>query len=133
MNRGYQRGFLKVASRSYLRQLRLDLLPGVPEDLDGGLGHLVILHLQALQQGLVRLGRVEGGGMGERQHLRGEREVRSSYVRAHTHTTFTKYTKRTRTQTCTHTSICKDKHRQTYANTTCICTTSFDEVYNTVV
>ena len=57
------------AVRSDVRQLRLDLVPGVPEDLDGRLGHLVVLHLEALQQGLVRLGRVEGGGVGERQHL----------------------------------------------------------------
>lgn len=55
--------------RSYLLQLRLDLLPCVPEYLDGCLGHLFILHLQTLKQGLVGLRRVECCGVGERQHL----------------------------------------------------------------
>lgn len=54
-----------IPLRSDLLQLRLDLLSRVPEDLDGGLGHLVVLHLQTLEQGLVGLRRVERSGVSE--------------------------------------------------------------------
>lgn len=55
--------------RSYLLQLRLNLLPSVPEYLDGSLCHLFILHLQTLKERLVGLCRVERSGVGERQDL----------------------------------------------------------------
>lgn len=58
-----------VSVRSDLRQLALDLLAGVSEDLNGRLCHLIVLHFEALQKRLVRLGRVERRGVGERQNL----------------------------------------------------------------
>lgn len=73
-----------VGVRSNVWHLRLDLVPGVPEDLDGRLGHLVVLHLEALEQRLVGLGRVEGGRVGERQHLGGGgREVSTDMLLFH--------------------------------------------------
>lgn len=65
LQRPVQTSFL----RSYLLQLRLNLLPGVPEYLDGCLGHLFILHLQTLKQRLVGLCRMERCGVGEWQDL----------------------------------------------------------------
>jgi len=47
----------------------LHLAAGVLEDLQGRLGHLLIIHLEAAQQGLKRLRRVERHRVGKRQHL----------------------------------------------------------------
>lgn len=59
-----------VSIRSDLRQLALNLLACVPEDLNGSLCHLIILHFETLQKRLVRLSGVKGCWVGERQNLR---------------------------------------------------------------
>lgn len=54
-----------------VREALLHLAARVPEDLQCGLGHLLVVHLQAAEQRLERLGRVEGHGVREGENLRG--------------------------------------------------------------
>lgn len=54
-----------------VREALLHLAARVPEDLQRRLGHLLVIHLQAAEQRLERLGRVEGHRVREGEHLRG--------------------------------------------------------------
>lgn len=54
-----------------VREALLHLAARVPEDLQRGLGHLLVVHLQAAEERLERLRRVEGHRVREGEHLRG--------------------------------------------------------------
>lgn len=54
-----------------VREALLHLAARVPEDLQGGLGHFLVVHLQAAEERLERLRRVEGHRVREGEHLRG--------------------------------------------------------------
>lgn len=65
-----------------MREALLHLAARVPEDLQRGLGHLLVVHLQAAEERLERLRRVEGHRVCEGEHLRGResRRVRSAVI-----------------------------------------------------
>lgn len=65
---------MKLNVRLDVREALLHLAACVPEDLQGRFGHLLVVHFQAAEQRLKRLGRVEGHGVGEGEHLHGRRE-----------------------------------------------------------
>ena len=52
-----------------MREALLHLAARVLEDLQGGLGDLLVVHLEAAQQGLEGFGRVEGHRVGEGEDL----------------------------------------------------------------
>lgn len=53
-----------------VREALLHLAARIPEDLQRRLGHLLVVHLQAAEQRLEGLGRVEGHRVREGEHLR---------------------------------------------------------------